>query len=311
MSARHQELFIDFDAIKARHPLAEYCRERGIELYRNGAAGELVGLCPLHNEKSPSFHVYPDHHFHCYGCGAHGDVTDLEQAFSGGTRSEAAERLGAEPRSDGGKLPKAEPALRDKDSIYQLTKADRELMLAASTTLRDNPELALKVREGSPLEAVEQTAIEGELGFCHELNFGGFSGPALLFGYSHGIKVRWFTPQGEKKNIRWIRGKATGECWRQSLLLKAHQMVYFTEGEPDTLELIEQGYDIAGETLVVSLASSSTRPHPEPFAGKDLVLIPDTDDAGSRCAERFRSVFSPVARSVAIVDLLQPEGAGI
>jgi DNA primase len=31
------------------------------------------GLCPFHNEKSPSFYVYDDS-FHCFGCGAHGDV---------------------------------------------------------------------------------------------------------------------------------------------------------------------------------------------------------------------------------------------
>ena len=35
----------------------------------------LVGLCPFHNEKSPSFTVYPDNgSFYCFGCGAGGDV---------------------------------------------------------------------------------------------------------------------------------------------------------------------------------------------------------------------------------------------
>jgi DNA primase len=68
---------IDFEAIKSRVPLAEYCRENRIELKRKG--DNLVGLCPLHDEKSGSFTVYPDNHFCCYGCGASGDVTDLEQ----------------------------------------------------------------------------------------------------------------------------------------------------------------------------------------------------------------------------------------
>src|SRR5260221_4127540 len=95
MSAFNQ--VIDFDSIRARHPLAEYCQKRGVELHRNGGSGELVGLCPLHQEKTPSFHVYlQDNHYHCFGCGAHGDVTDLEQALRGGTRTEAAARLGAE-----------------------------------------------------------------------------------------------------------------------------------------------------------------------------------------------------------------------
>ena len=38
----------------------------------------LVGLCPFHNEKTPSFTVYPESQsFFCFGCGAGGDVTSL------------------------------------------------------------------------------------------------------------------------------------------------------------------------------------------------------------------------------------------
>jgi hypothetical protein len=87
--------------------------------------------------------------------------------------------------------------------------------------------------------------------------------------------------------------------------------VYFTEGEVDALSLITQGYDVPGDSLVVGLASASTLPNPEPFAGKDLVLIPDTDEPGRQCAERLRTALSPVARSVAVVDLIQSEGLNL
>jgi DNA primase len=42
--------------------------------------GQLVGRCPLHEEKTASFTVYPaKNNFHCYGCGANGDaITFLE-----------------------------------------------------------------------------------------------------------------------------------------------------------------------------------------------------------------------------------------
>ena len=34
----------------------------------------MVGCCPLHQERTPSFHIYPDGHYHCYGCGRHGNA---------------------------------------------------------------------------------------------------------------------------------------------------------------------------------------------------------------------------------------------
>ena len=45
-----------------------------VQLKRAGA-DSLKGLCPFHDEKSPSFHVRPNHgQFHCFGCGEGGDV---------------------------------------------------------------------------------------------------------------------------------------------------------------------------------------------------------------------------------------------
>ena len=44
-----------------------------VSLKRRGKT--LVGLCPFHNEKTPSFTVYPESNsFYCYGCGAGGDI---------------------------------------------------------------------------------------------------------------------------------------------------------------------------------------------------------------------------------------------
>jgi DNA primase len=45
---------------------------------------EYVGLCPFHNEKSPSFSVVEDKGFyHCFGCGAHGDVISFKVQHDG------------------------------------------------------------------------------------------------------------------------------------------------------------------------------------------------------------------------------------
>lgn len=61
---------------------------------RRAGADSLKGLCPFHDEKSPSFHVRPNHgHFHCFGCGEGGDVYAFIQKISHVSFVEAVELL--------------------------------------------------------------------------------------------------------------------------------------------------------------------------------------------------------------------------
>ena len=54
----------------------------------------MKGLCPFHDEKSPSFHVRPNHgHFHCFGCGEGGDVYAFVQKIEHVSFVEAVELL--------------------------------------------------------------------------------------------------------------------------------------------------------------------------------------------------------------------------
>ncbi len=55
---------------------------RYVQLKKGGA--NFSGLCPFHNEKSPSFTVSPTKQFyHCFGCGAHGTAVGFLMEFSG------------------------------------------------------------------------------------------------------------------------------------------------------------------------------------------------------------------------------------
>jgi hypothetical protein len=93
---------IDFSAIRSRHPLDEVCRASGFELRRNGSSGKYICICPFHNEKTPSFTIYPNGRAHCFGCGWQGDVIDFEVALRGGTVREAVARLGGADTEGGG-----------------------------------------------------------------------------------------------------------------------------------------------------------------------------------------------------------------
>ncbi len=53
-----------------------------VQLKKGGA--NLMGLCPFHNEKSPSFTVSPAKQFyHCFGCGAHGSAIGFLMEYTG------------------------------------------------------------------------------------------------------------------------------------------------------------------------------------------------------------------------------------
>ncbi|MBP2366752.1 DNA primase [Pseudonocardia parietis] len=61
---------------------------------RRAGAGSLKGLCPFHDEKTPSFNVRPSHGtFHCFGCGEHGSVIDFVMKMDVLGFPEAVERL--------------------------------------------------------------------------------------------------------------------------------------------------------------------------------------------------------------------------
>jgi DNA primase len=82
------------DELRARVPLAGVIG-RGVRLTKRGR--EHVGLCPFHNEKTPSFTINEDKGFyHCFGCGAHGDVIGFAMRADGLTFPEAVAKLAAE-----------------------------------------------------------------------------------------------------------------------------------------------------------------------------------------------------------------------
>lgn len=83
---------VNFEAIKASINAQELIG-RTIPLKPSG--NHMKGLCPFHAERSPSFAVYKDG-YHCFGCGAKGDVIDWVAENEGCTLIEAAQKLGGD-----------------------------------------------------------------------------------------------------------------------------------------------------------------------------------------------------------------------
>lgn len=82
----------DVDEVKARTNIADVIGEH-VSL-KSAGVGSLKGLCPFHDERSPSFHVRPaSGYYHCFGCGESGDVYSFMQKLDHVSFTEAVERL--------------------------------------------------------------------------------------------------------------------------------------------------------------------------------------------------------------------------
>ena len=88
------------------------------------AGANFRALCPFHKEKTPSFHVNPQRQiFHCFGCGAGGDVFSFLMQAESLTFPEAAERLAQRVGLEWRPGPAAKKVSRDRQTILRANLA--------------------------------------------------------------------------------------------------------------------------------------------------------------------------------------------
>ncbi|MCB0950624.1 MAG: DNA primase [Mycobacterium sp.] len=111
---------------------------------RRAGADSLKGLCPFHDEKSPSFHVRPNHgHFHCFGCGEGGDAYAFLQKIEHVSFVEAvellADRIGFTVTYTG-----------SSTTNVQRDRGSRSRLLAANAAAQEFYAAALQSEEAAP-----------------------------------------------------------------------------------------------------------------------------------------------------------------
>mgnify|MGYP002651363567 CR=1 FL=1 len=124
----------DIDLVRERTDLKAVVEE--FVTLRSAGVGSFKGLCPFHDERTPSFHVRPGvGTYHCFGCGAHGDVIsflmELEHTTFMETVERLASRVGVELHyEDGGTGPdKAETGRRRR--LFEANKVADEFFRRA------------------------------------------------------------------------------------------------------------------------------------------------------------------------------------
>lgn len=78
-----------FDAVKQSVTTRQAAEMYGLKIRRNNMAS-----CPFHNDRTPSMKI--DHRFHCFGCGADGDVIDFVSMLYSISNLEAARKIASD-----------------------------------------------------------------------------------------------------------------------------------------------------------------------------------------------------------------------
>ena len=141
------------DELRRRTSLSQIIG-RHVKLTRKG--NRHLGLCPFHNEKSPSFNVRDDEgYYHCFGCGASGDAISFLREQEGLSFMDAvrmlADQAGMEVPTQTPQDP-AETERRNKTMVV-LDEAARQFQSALMGG--DNPARAYLEKRGLTKEAVE------------------------------------------------------------------------------------------------------------------------------------------------------------
>ena len=130
------------ERVKAANELSAVIAERGIELRKKGRV--LVARCPFHEEKTPSFTITPAKGlYHCFGCGAAGDVIGFVTKHDRVNFSSALETLARRAGLDLAKVMDDRPRILQKTPLHALTPP------------RDHKPTA----EGAPLLGAPPTAV--------------------------------------------------------------------------------------------------------------------------------------------------------
>src|SRR5579862_4465306 len=184
-----------------------------VRLRRIGATGRYLGLCPFHQEKTPSFNVNQTRQFYkCFGCGAGGDVLKFVMEVDGLTFPETLKLLS---ERHGIPMPQR-PEYSDSDS--RLRGALHDMHAIAAKLYRT----ALNGPYGADARAyLEQRGVSAELIETFELGFSDPQGQAL----TRKLTEERFSPeQMEASGLVRRRSEGSGyyDAFRGRLMFPIH-----------------------------------------------------------------------------------------
>jgi len=169
---------------------------------------------------------------------------------------------------------------------YRLNDRERRECVAAAERLITNKAAIEKLasRRNWKPEIIRNLALDLCLGISED--------GKLAFLYESGLKQRW--EQNGKRVIKWKFGKKW--FWRGWAIKQSHT-VYLCEGETDAITLIDAGYETDSRVNVAALpdAKFTIDPFVSLFAGKQVIIATDWDEAGEGAATKIHEALKEAA----------------
>ena len=285
---------IDLDAIRANRPIPSVVAS-AVVLKRSG--NELAGLCPLHQEKGPSFYVYANgERFHCFGCGAGGDVLDLVMAMHLVGLREAADMITS------GNLPVMSglPAVRlrqDADSERD-TIGEARSIWEGGIAVSDTPAEAYLRRRGIMMDLPSCLRFSriryGSRGVLHPTLICAITGPG---GDLVGIQRTYLTEDGGKaafEKVKLSLGRVRGGAIH---LGPASETMIVTEGLEDGLTLMQA----LNRSVWIAAGTSMLPAMVFPQTVYEIVIGADGDAPGEAAAQKAAAAFATAGHAIRIM----------
>ena len=304
-----------------------------VQLRRRGRT--LSGLCPFHNEKTPSFVVYPDtQSFYCFGCGAAGDVISFVRKYNNLGYVESVKQLAARVCMP---LPQEEDReARARQRLLEINRSAARYFyeqLNARTPEAAQARRYWKEKRGLSDAAIRRFGLgyapEDFGGLLHYLRRRGFSEAELEHSglvkrsakgnlydiFRHRVMVPIIDVRGsiiafggrvlDNSKPKYINSPET-VLYHKSRTLFAlniakkspHKRYILCEGYMDVISMHEAGFDTAVCACGTALTAEQVKLLSE--YADEVVLSYDSDEAGQKATERSLALFanSPVKVSV-------------
>ncbi|MCC5831903.1 MAG: DNA primase [Chlamydiales bacterium] len=310
--------------------------ETHVDLKRAGSA--YKALCPFHQEKTPSFVVQKgDTHYHCFGCGAHGDAIQFLMNYLNLSFVEAveslAERFHLPLERDNHKEGKGIDKRALKESLERASRFFHEFLLFSE---EGRPALHYLFQRGISIdfirrfeigyapssslifkvikdeEALAQTGLIHESGrpfFRERITFPVREHSGRVIGFS-ARKIREETFGGKYINTPetplFKKSRTLFGLNHSRRRIAKERRVILVEGQIDCLRLIESGLDLTVAALGTAFGESHVALLKQ-LGVRQAYLLFDGDAAGAAAASKTGDLFQKAGVEVFVVSL--PSGS--